>query len=95
MLANLSNRVLMVLADRDFIVSNMPFVVGVKDDKVTLQFSRFLFGFKDTYSISVEGGSAGRGLHLTLQGKRSTIVIEYVLRDSIIKVNVSYRGPRG
>ena len=90
-----SAKLIEVLLDPDLVASNTPYVVGISKGKITLLFKRFLLaGFRDEYSLFIEGSKAeNRAVHI-YKGTKSTILIEYRGVEGSIKAFGEYRGPR-
>jgi len=86
------------LMDRNNIITNLPFVVGIKGDEITLKFNRMgLFSYKDVFTVEL--GLIGRDfIEYKLKAKASLLEIMFSLsqgaKDCSIKIMLKYVGEK-
>jgi len=88
------NTVLKHLRNEEFVKSSLPYLVGVRGDRVTLRFTRMLlFHFEDAYDLLIT--SINGSVNHVLRGERSSIKISYSKQHSdLITATATYEGPR-
>ncbi len=86
--------ILKCLKDEDFIKSSLPYLVGVREGKITLRFTRMLlFHFEDTYDLLVT--SINGSVNHVLTGERSNIKLTFsASANDLITATATYEGPR-
>jgi len=86
--------VLSLLARQEYIVSNMPYLVGIEGDAIRLLFKRLLFSYSDRYSLDVRATENHREVTIRLNGEKSSIVITFSAKGGRLTYSASYKGPR-
>lgn len=82
------------LKDADFVKSSLPYLTGIKGEKVTLRFTRMLlFHFEDTYDLLVT--SINGNVNHVLTGEKSNIKLSFKgSSNKSIVATATYEGPR-
>lgn len=88
--------IISVLKDTDFALSYMSYVVKRTPDSIDISFPGFLFGLKDTYTLSV---SLYKDIvKYEFKGRKSLIVIQFIVNrgshNSLINLSLEYSGPK-
>jgi len=82
-----------VLCDKEFILSNMPYVVGRSHEGVVLEFRRLrIFRFRGIYEILVEPGNGSA--RVRLRGSKSVFEPIYSTSSNGLMAEITYNGPR-
>jgi len=84
-----------LLADKDYLISNMPYITGLEGDKVRLTFKRFIFTFTDLYRINPTHDPQTPKTIVDLVGEKSSIHLEFWPQGEKVGYSFKYRGPRG
>ncbi len=89
-----ADKALQMLGDRSFVVENLPGVVGLKSDRVTLSFRRWIFGFKDNYIIRAAYDPRLGASEIVLEGEKSRLRMVFRPTPLGLEPSIEYNGPR-
>ncbi|NPA99711.1 MAG: hypothetical protein GXO43_10070 [Crenarchaeota archaeon] len=93
--SNKVEQIIEQLKNKDFIITNLPYITRLDKGTIELTFRRALvFRFKDKYSTEIEEFDNEKRVIVRLRGRKSYIEIEFLPIDGTVKYFIDYTGPR-